>query len=138
MAAPTSYTETSLKQFMGRALGAVADVLGWTIHEGDYDEAVNETLLAYGVADIASATDIRKLRTLARREVWRAAMAELSTDYDYSKQGDRSSRSQAFAQAQKMFAMAETDAARYDTDANSVAVETVAYADPYEAREADE
>ena len=52
MAAPTSYNEAELKDYMDTMLGATATVLTWTVAGGQYDEAVNETLLAYGVDDI--------------------------------------------------------------------------------------
>lgn len=147
MAAPTSYTEATLKAYLNTALGAVAGVLGWTVDAGDYDEIVNETLLVYDVTDIANATEIRKLRTLGRRELWRAVMTELATDYDYEVRGDSAKRSQAYAHAKAQFELADADARLYDAAGYRVESDTVtygwtvdgtAYKDPYEALEEDD
>jgi hypothetical protein len=78
MAAPTSYSETSFKQYLLYAIGAVATSLGWTFSTNQVAEALNETLLCYGEDDIAAITgaaNLLKLRTLGRREIWRAVCA---------------------------------------------------------------
>jgi len=132
MTAPTSYTEDQLKGFMHRTLGAVASVLNWDVFTNAYDEAAIETLLAYGVDTIAEATDMRKLRALARREVWRAVMHETVGDFDFSADGGSYNRSQIHAQAVTQFSRAADDALEYD-DINwrvSVATLTQEY-DPY-------
>lgn len=97
MALPTAYTEAELAAFMRNGvLKHTATVLGWdnTGVDGDYQEAVNETLVAYGVSDIAQATDITKLRVLARVAVWRAVVDATPGLTDYSADGYQSSRSQ--------------------------------------------
>ncbi len=73
MAVPSAYTETELKQFMVTALGHIAPVLTWTVDTAQIGEAINDTLLEYGVNDIEDATDIKKLRALAKFTVWQAA-----------------------------------------------------------------
>lgn len=114
MAVPTAYTEDGLKTYMHAMLGAVATALSWDPVAGDYDEAVIETLLAYGVAGIASATDMTKLRALARREVWRAVMAETAMDYDFAADGGRYDRSQMHEQAMGMWETESMAALVYD------------------------
>jgi hypothetical protein len=129
---PTSYTEATLKAFMHATIGAVADSLEWTTVGTKYDEAMIETLLAYGVTDIANATDIKKLRALARREVWRSVLAEVSSDIDFSADGARYSQQQLFTMAQQQFQMASADATPFDSSgSNVVSLETVNYGDPY-------
>lgn len=77
MAPPTSYTEESFKEFLHDNLGDskdLAQILGWTVAGGDYDEILNETLLAYGASDIAQvsgASNIRLLRAHGRVQLWR-------------------------------------------------------------------
>jgi len=139
MAAPASYSESSLLRYMDDVLGAVADALGWTAASIEITEALNETLLAYGVSDvtgIAGISNLRKLRALARREAWRAAMTEAAADYDFENEAGVMKRSQVFAQAQKAYVQAANEALIYD-DQYNVAIETVAYADPYLAPDED-
>lgn len=121
MAAPLIYTEATFKVYLHAALGAAATALGWTVDGGDYDEIVNETLLAYGVADIADAADIRKVRALGRREAWRGVITAVSLDYDFKADGGSYSRSQMQEQARQAFALAESEALPYD-DAYTVEV----------------
>jgi hypothetical protein len=137
MASPSSYTEETLATYAHTSLGAVADVLEWTVADGDYDEIVNEALLAYGADDIAtiSGTDnIRKLRVLMRREVWRKVMTETALDYRISTGGETLDRQQAHEHAKAMFEQAEGDAAEYgDTARYSVGVDTIEHIhDPYQ------
>lgn len=56
MAAPTSYTESSLISYMRTVTQAVSDTLN--LNTGAFQEAVNDVLAAYGVSDIADVTDI--------------------------------------------------------------------------------
>ena len=137
MAAPTSYTEATLKAYMHSVLGAVATSLGWSVAGSSYDEAVNEAIIGYGVTDIANATTIQKLRALARREVWRAVMAEVSGDYDHSIGGMSVKRSQAYEQAEKQFRLAQSDCMALGADGWEMAVDAVEYNDPYKPLEDD-
>lgn len=134
MAAPTTYTELTFKQYLHTALGAVAEVLGWTVADGAYNEIVNETLLAYGVDSIASVSgrdNIRKLRALGRVELWRAVVSETATDFDYKADGGDYKRSQAHQQAKAALEAAQDEAALYD-DRYRVVVDQVRHVhDPY-------
>jgi hypothetical protein len=106
MPAPTSYTEAELAAFMHSVLRSVATQLGWSA-PGSYTEVVNEVLLAYGVDDIASATNIQQLRLLARREVWRAVVEETAGDYDVrSKDGAEAKRAQINTNARAAYKLA--------------------------------
>lgn len=139
MAAPTSYTEATLKTYMNDVLGATATVLEWTIGNGNYDEAVDETLLAYGVdaiSEITGRANIRKLRVIAVREVWWAVLSEIAMDYTVRDERQTLERSQAYEQAKQNFAIASSNALRYD-DSYNVEGESVTFNDPYVPRDPD-
>lgn len=106
MSVPTSYNESDLASYMHSVLGSVADVLSWTV-PSSYSEPINEALLAYGVNDVSLATDIRKLRTLARREVWRAVMQATAAHIDVQLDGESFDQSQVHEQARTQFQMAQ-------------------------------
>ena len=130
MAAPSSYTEETLAAYMLTCLSKVAAVLGWTTL-GDVQEAVNDTLLAYGVGDISAATDVIKLRALARVAIWQQAVASLAAGYDFSADGGSYSRSQLQAMAARALEQAQTLAMPYDATYR-VTTATITYKhDPY-------
>ncbi len=130
MTAPTSYTETTLADFMASQLGNFPTIFGWASPD-DYQEAVNETLLAYGVDAITDATNIRKLRSLARVEAWKLVVSKLASDYKFSADGSSFERQQMHEMARKNLAAAEQDAMTYTSDYNAV-VGTVTWTnDPY-------
>lgn len=112
MAAPASYTEDTLAQYMESVLGPVAGALAYTAPDS-YKEAVNEALLDYGADGIASITgreNIRKLRVLARVQVWRQVVAAVSGDFDFSADEGDYSRSQVQEMALKALEIAEQEA----------------------------
>lgn len=112
MPAPTAYTEAGLAAYMHAQLGDVADVLGWSTGAGtgNYTEAVNEALIAYGVGDIALATSIGKLRAVARREAWRLALNSLVARTDFTIDGQQFADSKLADAARARLAEAEADA----------------------------
>jgi len=73
MALPSSYNESTLTRYMLDTLGSIATTLSLTAI--DMGETVNDVLAAYGVSDIANATDVVKLRALARVGALRRAQA---------------------------------------------------------------
>ena len=77
MAAPTSYTETTLKEYLHACTEQAGLNIGWSVAGGSYDETVADTELALGTA-VAETTNIRALRAVARRELWRAVMQATS------------------------------------------------------------
>lgn len=86
MAVPDPYTEPALMQFMHAEMGEVAAQLGWTVAASSYQPAVDEALLAYGETDISQitgASNLIKLRALARREAWRLAATSLAGEVDF-------------------------------------------------------
>jgi hypothetical protein len=138
MAIPAGYTEATLKEYMHTVLGPVATTLGWTVADGDYDEAANEAVAAYGVDDVAAVAGreaIRALRAVARREVWRAVMGATASHYDLTTDGASRHRSQTHAQARAMFALADGECAALGVAdaaaAYQVGAEPIAYEDPY-------
>lgn len=119
MAAPTSYTELALAMYMHATLREVGEALGWQPSAGDYDEAVNETLLTYGASDIAAISgqaNIRRLRTLARVQAWQQVVNATAGDYAFSADGASYHREQVHAQALSNLRQAQTEALAYDPD----------------------
>ena len=137
MAVPTTYTEETLAQFIIGALSQVGSVLGWTTL-ADVQDVVDETLLAYGVDTIDAAMEVRKMRTLARREAWRAAAAGLAIHFDFSADGGSYSKEQLYTHAQEMFRQTEQAAYAYDSG-YQVGVDRLRYVhDPYRVVDEDE
>lgn len=129
MALPTAYTEATLKTYMLASLGALGTTLGLTMIS--FDEAVNDVLAAYGVTDIANATDIPKLRALAKVAAARTAQVTASSWYDFKADGGDFSRSQVATQVKTLLAQAESEALAY-ADAYTIGTGTFTYvADPY-------
>jgi hypothetical protein len=85
VAAPSSYTETTLAEYALSVLGQVAASIGWT-NASKATEVVNDTLLELGVDDIATVSgseNIRHLRVVARYHAWKAAAELTSGKYDF-------------------------------------------------------
>lgn len=132
MPIPSGYSETELKAYMQQALGPVADALEWSVVANSYDESVTDTLLAYGVTDIADATDITKLRALALVAVWRSAEQAAAGLIDFSVFQDQYKLGAIQDRIAKSLALAESRAAIYDT-VYAVQVRKVSYPDdPYQ------
>lgn len=145
MAAPSSYTEATLKAYMHGVTGNLAskEILNWTVASGSYDEAVNEALLSYGTSDIATiqgADNLRLLRALARRELWRAVVQATAGQFDYrhADSGALYDRSQIHKHALAMLALATQDVADLGgSDVYEVEMYEITYADdlytPYDS-----
>ena len=132
MTLPTVYTESGLNLYMRETLGGIATTLG--LESSDFVETVNDVLAAYGVSTIADATDIVKLRALAKVGALRRAQIAALSWYDFSADGGSFSRSQVQAQIKAMLQAAETDAIPY-ADVYAVTTATMTYttaADPYQ------
>lgn len=131
MAAPTIYTESTLAAYMLTCLKDVATQMAWTTLT-DVQEAVNEALLAYGVTDVANASDIKKVRKLARREIWRQVCSATAGNFAFSADGASFSRQQIHEHAMQEFNAAFAEAAEYD--GFSIKVVKVDWTqDPFEA-----
>lgn len=113
MAVPTAYTETSLAEYMRvGVLRETADVLGWDTNQ-PLAEAVTDTLIAYGVATVTTATNIPRLRALARVAAWQAAADATTGDYQFSSIGGTYNRQQMHSQALLQLELAQVAAAVY-------------------------
>ena len=130
MAIPTSYTEETLMDHMLSTTEAVAEIAG--VDSYAFEEAVNDTLTAYGAATIDLATNIAKLRALAKVEAWKTLITYLMTLYDFTADGASYKRSQMLAAAEAALSKAEADAALagYST-VYSIEMGTMVYSDPY-------
>lgn len=134
MPLPSSYTEDGFKAYLHGRLnrGGVADAFGWTVASGSYDEVVNDVLLAYGVTDIAEATDVAKLRALGNLALWQAAKEAAVLEVDYSADGTSFSREAIFKHIEAMLGQARYDAIPYaDDGVYSVDIYGVSRSDPY-------
>lgn len=108
---PTVYTDVTLEAFMVDALGDVATALG--IVASDLDEAVINTLMAYGETLVANCTDMAKIRAISRVEAWKVAAKNVAADYNFSEGNASYSRSQMHDMIAKELAQAIQDAAGY-------------------------
>lgn len=112
MAIPDRYSETTLAEFMLRELRSVAGELGWsdTNPDGDFQDAVDDTLVLYGVNDIDNASNIPKLRALARYAVWKAAQKDAASHTDFSADGGSFSEDQLYQHVTAQLNRATMDA----------------------------
>jgi hypothetical protein len=145
MAIPSIYTENTLADYMLSVTAQIANVISF--EHRDFEEAVNETLIAYGVDEIADATDIGKLRALARVEAWRAIVNSTSSEFDSSADSGETQvyykRNQLHANAVKQLERAESEANRLgyvaaDGTANTITFGAIVYSDPYTITKEDE
>ena len=121
MAAPISYTEELFKAYLHGRLGSLSDVLKWNVADGNYDEAVNDALLAYGTDDITTintAANVNLLRAYGRYFLWKS-VAEATVnkmDYTHADSGATYKHSQIHSQAKGMMAIAAGDIAALGGD----------------------
>lgn len=133
MPAPSAYTdETQLATYMLGQLGETATILGWS-GLAHVQEAVNEALLAYGADTITDATDMAKIRALAKREGWRLAIQSIAARFTFETDGQVFRRSDLMKAAQAALELAESQAAVFTQEnAPSVEIDRVRYVnDPY-------
>jgi len=128
MAAPASYTETTFKTYLHGRLGSLADAFQWTVAGGNYDEAVNDALLAYGESDITQITtamNINLLRAYGRYFLWKS-VAEATVneiDYTHADSGATYKHSQIHKQAKEMMQTAAAEIAALGGDVSGYQVE---------------
>lgn len=125
MTLPTGYAdEDALATYMDGVLGTDADFaqqLNWSVAGGDYNEAVYETMFAYGTDDLSSISgmsNIRYLRALARRELWQLVMQRTGDRVDSggAVEGGGVSNSQLYQHAKEQYRLAEAAAAQIARD----------------------
>lgn len=112
MALSTYASDLELASYMHRVLGNTATVLDLSPANGDYDEAVSDAVAAYGADDVSSISgrdNLRKLRALARREVWRAVRDSTAAHYRFAADNQTFDRQQIHEHAADMFRQAEID-----------------------------
>src|SRR5262245_19386601 len=112
MAPPTSYTESSLAEFMFRSINNFAEIFGWTDTTlPPYPDCVNEVMRAGGLSSLSSvpAEGLGLLEAGARLAIWQAVMRRLATEYDYTSDGQSFYRSQMYKSASAELALAEKD-----------------------------
>ena len=134
MPVPDAYTEEALAAAMNQWVSTTAVLLGWSVDDGSYDDPIIDALSWYGVTDIANATDVKKLRALARVAVWESAASALASSVDWSRGAESVRSSQAYENALKQLAAARKRAADEGYTIGPVAalvVSDIVYHDPY-------
>lgn len=132
MALPSSYTETTFAQFLHRVLRDLADMLSWSVEGGDFDEIINDTLSAYGVDAISSATNIPKLRALGKLALWEAVLDAAIPEINYTADGTTMNREAIFQHVERKLNTARIDAMPYLPESGySIEVLSVHHDDPY-------
>ena len=138
MSIPASYTETTLADYMLTVTEAVSNVIG--LDSLSFEESVNDALVAYGVTDIAEATNIKKLRALARVEAWRRCVESLVAKYDRSRNDGQSQvwdkENQLYTNAKTQLGLAEENAVRLgyvadDSTYNTITIAKLQFDDVY-------
>lgn len=132
MPIPTSYTEDSLGAYMHRSLGEMAVLLQLTADAAGFSDQIADVLIACGVDNIASVTDIAKLRAVAKREAWKLAMERTAIAYNIAMDDQRLEREKLHDHAVAMYNSASVQAARYVTDDSSYSVTIYNIRDPYD------
>lgn len=144
MSIPASYTEKTLADFMHNTLGKVATLLGFesgVSDAGDYEEAVNNALLAYGATDVTGiegTSNLTKLRALSRVAAWQMAVDNLAALSGFSADGGTYNREQLHAMATKNLEKAQNEAMAYDPNYMVTRRKIDPIHDPYQYRENDE
>lgn len=137
MSTPDPTPAEALAMSLHARLGPLAAVLGWSVEGGSYAGIIADALLDAGWASVDEADDPRKLRALARRALWRAAVEALAAHVDLTTPEGLSVRESGLqAQALAALELAERDAAPYDDLAAPVAYATAHRLadDPYGGR----
>lgn len=111
MPAPSSYTETTLAQYMLDTLKNVAVDLDWlntTPVTGDYVQPVNDVEVALGVSDIADSTaSVALIRLQADVAIWRSALEAYTTAYYVGGLSRTLHREQLWDHCRAMLSLAE-------------------------------
>ena len=131
MAVPTTYSEEELADYMHAVLGKTASIIGWSSPDS-YDEAVTDAAIMAGVSDVASATDIPKLRACARLAVWQAVEADTVGYHDFSEDQQSFRMHQVHIQAVAKVKEARREAARHGVNAVEMTSVTIKRISPYD------
>lgn len=120
MSVPVSYDLPALYTYMHASLGRTADIIGWSIGAGSYEEPAIDALVLCGLTDIAEADDIPKLRAAARLAVWESVAAHTTGYHDFSEDQQTFRMHQVHIQAVAQVKAARKDAARYGVTSAAV------------------
>lgn len=101
----------ALSDYITSTLGSVATIVGWD--SADTTFITTNTLLAYGVATEAEATDLIKLHALCDIEVWKKVLAELAVKYDFASDGGNYRRNQMYESIKQLYLDAVTVGSHY-------------------------
>ena len=139
MAVTLSYTDQEFMAWLlTRLRGRVAEFLSWSVEEGDLDDVLEATLLAYPVEEIgtvpATVDGVKKLRALGLAELWTAVVEALTLEIDHSADGASFSRSQLLQNAERQLSRAASLADAYGWTSQTTAriAAVVDGNDPYE------
>lgn len=80
MPAPTTYTESSLLDFMHTELSNASAALGFETNDDALVQAVTAVERLLGVSDVATATDMALVEAAARWQAWVAAASASTPD----------------------------------------------------------
>lgn len=130
MPIPTAYTEGEIAVYMHATLGEIATWLALVPNTTSYEQQIVDTLIAYGTNDISGATDIPKLRNIAKREAWRLAMERTAIAYNISSDDQRFDRETLHEHCTMMYHMAASTAAQHAGDDPSYSVQIYTLVDP--------
>jgi hypothetical protein len=119
MTVPSSVNASGLASYMHGELGRVASALAFTVPDS-YTQAITRALVAYGVQDIASATNVPRLLALSSVEAWRLAVQQLTPQFTINTDGRGESRSDFYAHCKDMLADAESVALMYGDDGTGI------------------
>lgn len=134
MTLPAAYTDDALAAFVVRELGAVADQLGWVAETPRVAEAVMDAVGAYGVSSADLATDMTKLRALARVAAWSAAYGATAGNYAFSAGGQQFNRQQVHDHAKGMLIEVEREAAALGVGPSAAVIGRLDRWEPYTYR----
>lgn len=137
MPVPTQYSEATFTEYQVSVLGSLASQLGWDNGSPQVQEAMADALLEFGQTSIAAITepvDMRRLRALGRRAIWRAAVQATAGKYDFRDSDASFNRSQINAQAREMLKLAEADALEFSPTYAVSIVSINRPHDPYSVR----
>lgn len=109
MPAPTSYTETALKDFMVAEIGAIGVALGLTASSTQIVNAVYSVERLLALSDVADATDMTLVESAARWEAWRTALnAAVAQPSKLKSSGDELDFSERLDAIRELMAYAES------------------------------
>jgi len=101
----------ALADYLIAYLGNLASDLGWST--SSLSTVVSDTLETYGVDTEAQATDTKKLHAISKVHLWKKALIETSSKYNFSADGASFSRSQFYDMVLKNYELALSEAMNY-------------------------